>query len=146
MIVPSAKPSNVADSGSGQLSNQIVDIKWHGRHARFDLTLPRLARTVPIDLDPVTVGVAEVKGFADEMIRQPDKRHPVARGVREPGREIDALRHQQGEVIEPGVARGGACTGQLDEDEQLAPADAERRPASASVKELQADGPSVVAD
>src|SRR5581483_5548932 len=78
--------------------------------------------------------------------REPGKPHPVSNGVREPARQVGALRHQQGEVIEAGVPPRGTRARPLDEDQQLAPAGAQRSPASASLKELQPDGRLVVAD
>ena len=74
----------------------------------------------------MAVRVAEVDRLADEVVRQAGQRHAVAGGVREPAREVGALRQEQREVVEAGVAARRPRARLLDEDEQLAAAGAER--------------------
>src|SRR5206468_5591445 len=89
-------------------------------------TLPRLARTVPVELDSVLVGSAEMDRLADEVVGEADERNPLAGRVREPAGEVGALGDAQREVVEAGVPGRRPRTGLLDENEQLSVA-AERR-------------------
>jgi len=52
----------------------------------------------------VAVGVGQVDGLADEVVRRTDERQLLLGGVREPPREVDALGDAQGEVVQAGVA------------------------------------------
>ena len=90
-----------------------------------------LARAIGVDLDPVAVRVGEVERLADEVVGEAGERHPVAGRVREPAGEVGALGQQEGEVEEAGVADRGPRARLLVQDEQLAPAGAERGPAVA---------------
>ncbi len=96
---------------------QAVDVERHGREARRDLSLPHLARPVPVDLDPVPVGVAQIERLADEVVGQPDERHAVADRMREPAREVDPPRDEEREVVEPGRAGNRSRARLLDEHE-----------------------------
>ena len=95
-------PGRRARGSRSSTSSGSVVIRW--------ATLPSqpLARPVGVDLDPVAVGVAEVDRLADEVVGEPLERDAVARGMREPAREVAALRHEEREVVEPGVARARA--------------------------------------
>ena len=115
--------------GVGQLAHQAADVERQRRHPLGDLAFPDLARAVPVDLDAVPVGVAEVDRLADEVVGQAGQRHAVATGVRQPAREVGALGQQQREVVEAGVAVRGPGARLLDEHEQLPAARAERGPA-----------------
>ena len=130
--------------GSLELAEQALDVERQRRHPRADLPLPDLPRPVPVDLDPVRVGIAQVERLADEVVGEPDERHAVARRVREPAREVGALGHEQREVVEAGVADRRPRTGLLDEHQQLAPARAERRAAVSLLEQLEPDRRPVV--
>ena len=51
-----------------ELAEEVVDVERQRRHPLGDLALPVLARAVPVDLDAVVVGVAEVERLADEVV------------------------------------------------------------------------------
>ena len=89
-----------------ELAEEALDVERQRRQARVDLALPDLARAIPVDLDPMAVGVVEVQRLADEVIGEAGERDAVARGVRQPAREVGALLEQQREVVEPRVAEG----------------------------------------
>src|SRR5207245_4712366 len=89
-----------------ELAEQVFDVERAGRQAPSDLSFPYLSGTVPVDLDPMSVRVAQVERLADEVIGQADQRHPVARGVREPAGEVGALGHGQGDVVAGGGSDG----------------------------------------
>ena len=94
MTVSAGRPSNGADRRVVELADEVVDVQRHRRHPSGDLTFPDLARAVPVDLDPVPIGVAEVERLADEVVGEPDERHPIARGVCQPACEIAPLRQR----------------------------------------------------
>ena len=49
---------------------QIFDIEMVGRHVQLTLVVaPRSARPVGVNFDAESVGVGEINGFADEVIR-----------------------------------------------------------------------------
>ena len=144
ITVASVSPSKGSRARIGELAEQAVDVERLRREARGHLTLPDLARAVPVDLDPVPVGVVEVQRLADEVIGEAGERNAVARGVRQPAREVGALLDEQREVVEPRVAGGRPGARLLDEHEQLARADAQRRPARAVFQHAQPDGAAVV--
>ena len=122
-----------------ELAEQALDVERKRRQARVDLALPDVARAVPVDLDPMAVGVVEVQRLADEVIGEAGERDPVARGVRQPAREVGPLLEQQREVIEARVAEGRRGVRLLDEHEQLALAGAERGPAGTGLEHAQPD-------
>ena len=127
-------------------AEQVVDVERKRRHPARDLPLPDGPRPVCVDLDPVAVGVAEVDRLADVVIREPLEPNPVTRGMGKPAREIGALRNEQREVEEPRVAARRTSARLLDEHEQLAPGDTERRAAVARLERLEADNRAVVVE
>ena len=129
-----------------QLAEKAVDVERERGHPVAHLTLPHLARAVPVDLDSVLVRIGQVERLADEMIREPDEGDSVADGVRQPAREVDAFGHEQGEVVEPGMAACRLRSGLLDQAQQLTPTGPERRRAAVAIKYIQADGANVVVD
>ena len=130
--------------GIGELAEEIVDVEREGGHLRGDLTFPLFARPVPVDLDPVPVGIGEIERLADEVVREPDQRHAVARGVRKPAGEIRALRHEKREMVEAGVSHTRACSDLLDENEQHAPIATERNAAITVIDRLKPHSVSIV--
>jgi hypothetical protein len=64
--------------------------------------------------------------------------------VGEPGGQLGALGHQESEVVEAGVAGGGAGSALLDQYEQLTAVRPERRPSRAFLEHGEADGALVV--
>src|SRR5262249_54012483 len=87
-----------------------------------------------------------VQGFADVVVGEPDERDAVPCGVGKPGCQLDTLRNEESEVVEPCVAPRRACTGLLVEHEQPAAAGAEARPARALLDDLQSHWLAVVVD
>ena len=76
MTVPEARPvERLRPWIRAARRSRLVDVERQRGHPLADLALPELARTVPVDLDPVLVGVAEVQRLADEMIREPGEGH-----------------------------------------------------------------------
>ena len=110
------------------------------------LVLPDLARAVPVDLDAVMVGVAEIERLADEVIRRAGERNPLARRVREPARQVGALRQQKRVMEEARVPVGRRRTRLLDEMQELGPARAEARLAVPLVEHVEADRAAVVVE
>jgi hypothetical protein len=90
--------------GVRELAEEAVDVERQRRHPLRDLALPVLARTVPVDLDAVAVGIGEVDRLADVMVGEPLELDAVACGVREPAGEVDAFGHEQREMVEARVA------------------------------------------
>src|SRR5271165_1006043 len=103
------------------------------------MLLPELAWPIPVDLDAVAVGIAEIDGLADEMVGEPDEGDAVARGVRQPCRKLLALGQQQREVIQAAVSGGPPGVTLLHEDQQLATIDAKRRLDGVLIEHRQAD-------
>ena len=146
MSVPAGRPVERRPGRVVELPEQRADVERLGDQARRDLALPDLARAVVVDLDAVPVGVGEVDRLADEVVRHPDERDALARGVGEPAREVRALGHAQGEVEEAGVAPGRRGARLLDEAEELGAPGAERGAAALAADEPEADLPAVVAE
>lgn len=129
-----------------EFAEQTVDVEWQRRHPLGDLALPVLAWAVPVDLDSVAVGIREVDRLADVVVGEALERDAVAGGMREPAGEIGALRHEQREVVEAGIAVGGARAVLLHQDEHGALAAPERKRALALLERLEADGCPVVGE
>ena len=127
MTVPAGSPEKGSESGSSRTAEKIVDVERQGGQTLADLPFPVRTRSIPVDLDPVPVRVAEVERLADEVIGQPDERDAVARGMREPASEVDALGHEQGEVVEARISERRSRIPLLGEHEQLVVAGAEPR-------------------
>lgn len=60
---------------------------------------------VPIKLDPVVVGVAEIEGLADAVIRRSIKRNSGINHSTERGCQLRSCWIQNGDMIQPGRAR-----------------------------------------
>src|SRR4051812_24723156 len=62
-------------------AQQIVQIEWHREHRLFTVrsARPRFAGPVPVKLDAVLVGIAQINRFADAVIAGPLKGN-VCRG------------------------------------------------------------------
>ena len=123
-----------------ELAEKAVDIERQGRHARGDLALPDLARAVPVDLDPVPIGVAQVDRLAHEVIGEPDQRHAVA-SARAPA--SGRARRARAPAGRSGRGRCGRRAGRaprfLDQHEQLTTARAERRAAGVPLEHVEPD-------
>ena len=65
--------------------------------------LPLTARPVRVDLDAVALGIVEVEGLADQMIRGPGQGQPLFEGTLEEAPELLFTRQQDRKVIK---ARG----------------------------------------
>ena len=61
----------------------------------------QISRTIPVDLDAVTVRIAEVDRLADEVIRETTS-GTLSRLACEPTGDLDALGQEQREVVEAG--------------------------------------------
>jgi hypothetical protein len=122
----------------GELAEQALDVERPGAHP-VDVALPALAWPVPVDLDPVVVGVAEVDRLADEVVAQACEGDPLAGHVREPAREVGSLGEQEREVVEAGVVVRVRRARLLDEHDQLR-VRTERRAAVRPCEQPQADG------
>ena len=146
MTVPPARPSNGSERGSSRTPSRSPTSSGSVVIRSATCALPDLARPVPVDLDPVLVGVAEVDRLADEVVGDADDRHLLAGGVREPAGEVGPLRHEQGEVVQARIAARGPRAGLLAEHEQVLAAGPERRPAVAAAVDAQADRALVVGD
>jgi hypothetical protein len=86
-----------------RLGDQRLEIERLGRHRDVAVfPAPRIPWTIAIDFDAVSVGVGEIKGLADEVIRSPLQRRP--RGDELPERRGQRLagRHEHREVEEAG--------------------------------------------
>ena len=128
MTVPAGRPSNGSDAGSSSSPSRLSTSSGSVVIRVGHLPFPQLARPIPVDLDPVPVRIAEVDRLADEVVGEPDERDAVARGVRQPAREIDAFGQEQREVIEARRVPRGAAPGVLHQHDQLAAAGAEPGP------------------
>ena len=124
---------------------EVVEVERPAAHP-LDLALPELTRPVPVDLDPVVVGVAQVEGLADEVVGRPRQGHALPCGVRQPAREVDPLRNEQREVEEARVAVSGPRSRQLGQVQQRLAAGAERGLAVGVLEHVQADRPAVVVE
>ena len=122
---------DVADHGAGgdrlerlggrivELAEQAARVERQRRHPLGDEPLPALAGAVPVDLDPVAVGVGQVDRLADEVVAEADELDPLASRVGEPAREVDSLGNEQREVIEAGREGRRPPAGDLGEDHEL---------------------------
>ena len=145
-VSAAGKPVERLRGGIVELAEEALDVERKGRQPLSDLALPELPRPVMVDLDPVPVRVAEVDRLADVVVGESDQGHAVARGVRQPAREVRALGHAQGEMEEAGEAVGRPRARLLDETEELGAVHTERCPAHAAVEDVQADRTLVVRD
>ena len=68
MTVPSGSCSNGSDSGCVKLAEKARDVEWQRRQPLEHVPFPHFAGTVPVDLDAVPVGVAEVDRLAHEVV------------------------------------------------------------------------------
>jgi hypothetical protein len=66
------------------------------------------------------------------MVGEIDEWNTIERGMRQPASEVDALRHEQGEVVEARVPMRTRRARLLDEHEQLAVAGVEHCPFAAA--------------
>ena len=98
---------------------QIVRVERQRGQPPADLPLPELARAVGVDLDPVVVGIGQVDRLADVMGRQTCERHALARGIREPAGEIDALGDEEREMEETRIPVRGPRAGLPGEHDQV---------------------------
>ena len=129
-----------------QRGGEIIRVERQRRHALPHLPFPELARTVGVDLDSVVVGIAKVERLADEVVGHSDELHAVARGVREPVRQIAPIGHEQCEVVQPREPVGGFRTALFYEHEQVLPTCAERRARVLALTHREPDLALVVVD
>ena len=118
-----------------QDAEQIVEVERPGPHLR-DAPLPQLARAIPVHLNAVMVGIAQVKRLADEVVGGAGERNPRLRRVGEPAREVGPLGQKQREVEEPAVVVGRPRAGRLDQAQELDAARTEARLARLPREEL----------
>src|SRR3954467_15065467 len=81
-------------------ADQIVHVEVRGSHVQLPLVvLPRVARTVGVDLDTEPVGIGEIHRFADEMIGHSSVRADLSE-VRDESAERRAIGQKNREVVE----------------------------------------------
>src|SRR3954470_21195244 len=96
-------------------THEIVDVEMLGGHVQLPLVvLPRVARTVCIDLDAESVRIGEIYGFADKVIRHPGIRADL-RQMRDEASKRCAVRQQNREMVktEQASLRHGSRAGKL---------------------------------
>src|SRR3984957_6698377 len=92
----------------GWLAHEAFEVEAAGVHGEvaFDVVGPEVARAIPVELDAVVVGVAEVDGFADAVVRGAFERDFWGEDAAESGGEFGARGVDDGGVVEAGGARG----------------------------------------
>src|SRR6185437_12047686 len=107
--------SEVAGAGAGlgiglgrEFAEEVVEVEGAGEHREIPGrgTRPGLAWAVPIKLDAVVVGIAQIEGFADAVIggavEGDARRQHAAQGVG----ELRPRRIKDGQMIEAGRSHG----------------------------------------
>lgn len=87
----------------GQQCSQIQAIRSHQRKAAFR-TGPLLARPVPVQLDPVPVGIGEIDGLAHAVVGGPVEPDASVEHPLDSDREVMLCGIADGNVREAGVA------------------------------------------
>jgi aspartyl-tRNA(Asn)/glutamyl-tRNA(Gln) amidotransferase subunit C len=108
MHVTDAQPVGRAliSRGGRNLAQNAVDIERIGGDLQIGTgPFPSLGRPIAVDLDAIAFGIVEIERLAYRMIGRARQRHLVARDVEDPTRQIAARRHEEGGVIEAGLAR-----------------------------------------
>src|SRR5690242_14976294 len=92
--------------GIADLGQEILQVQRHRRHARCNLSLPDFSGTIPVDLNAMSVGIAEIERLADEMVRSTCELNSIASRMGEPAGEVCSFRYEQREVVQPGESDG----------------------------------------
>src|SRR5687767_12156907 len=89
-----------------RLAQQILQVERLGDHRERAIRIhrPLLARTVPVQLNPVAIGVGEIDRLADAMIARALKRNLRRDEATQPIGQRRAGRIENRDVIEPGGA------------------------------------------
>ncbi len=89
-----------------RLAQDVLDVERIGGDPQIAARpLPGFRRPVGIDLHPVALGIVEIERLAHRVVGGAGQRHPVARHMQDPAREIRPCRHQECRVIEACLAR-----------------------------------------
>src|SRR4051812_7756835 len=110
-VAQSSSPRRAGPSAKlgAQLGNQIVEVERGRAHLNpFAVRRhrPLLARAVPVELDPVAVGVGQVEGLADAVVGSAFERPAGLAEAAEGGGEGAAGRIADRRVEEAGAAGG----------------------------------------
>ena len=88
-----------------RLACQRVEVQRQRRHPHPSVGVPPLARAITVDLDAVSLRVAEVERLADQVVGRAAQPPPGAdQAVQGPG-QVEAAGHEDREVEQPGAPR-----------------------------------------
>jgi len=126
----------LAVRGQGQ---QTARVQRLGDHLQVAVAQrPLGARPVTVDLDAVAVGVGQVDGLADAMVRPALQRPAGFQHMPQPAGQVRPAGQQQGEVVEAsGAGRLGPRAGQLHQMQQRRVASRQQRAAAAALSRRQ---------
>src|SRR5258705_10970159 len=94
------RPSNLLTT---QVAQETLHVERQRSHLQPAVRTERpfLARAIPVDLDPVTVGIGQVDRLADTVVGKSLHDGPTVHQTAKRLREIDTCRDENREVIQP---------------------------------------------
>jgi hypothetical protein len=126
---------------SGELAEDPVDIQRKRGHLQLPVShAPFVARAIPVDLDPIALGVIEVHGFTNEMVGS-SRETPIGfDDATDRARQLGPTGNQDREVEQPGGSIGpGSCPRAMNELDQWAPVESEASLVFRPVQPVEAD-------
>ena len=136
----------LATAGNLCFNEQSVEIERARKHfnSAIDSPRPLVARPVPVKLDPVFIGIAQIERFAHAVVRRAIELNTCAEKTLERVGEFRARRVEDRHVIQPGCPvrrrRASAALPRIEPDVMvIATGRDECRLASVALRQLEAE-------